>query len=281
MASFSQTKRGKGADGPSAPAPFLSVRDARVVRDGRTILFIPDLQIVEGEALAVLGPNGAGKSTFVNLITRQVLALHASVPPVVLRGQARPLLSEVRRTLGVVSASMQDEVAVGLPAADVVAGGFEGALGLPLRMSATERNRRREAAEALLAQVGLQGLATRDMRTLSTGQARRVLLARALAGGPEGLVLDEPCAGLDPEGMHAMRGAMRRLAQQGMTLVLVTHFIEDVIPEMRRVVMLRDGAVFADGPKERLLTSAKMSELFGIPMTVHQHEERYSLSTAY
>jgi iron complex transport system ATP-binding protein len=126
-------------------------------------------------------------------------------------------------------------------------------------------------------EVGIFHLAGRTMDTLSTGEARRALIARALVHDPAVLVLDEPYAGLDPAARYHVATAVRELAAGGRGLLLVTHHIEDIPPEVDRVVMLRSGRVFADGPKRDLLTSAKLSELFGIPAMVEERAGVYRL----
>ena len=118
--------------------------------------------------------------------------------------------------------------------------------------------------------IGIAGLAERDIMTLSTGQARRVLIARALVHDPRMLVFDEPCTGLDPEGMYYVRSSMRSLARAGKGIVLVTHYPEDIIPEIDRVVLLKDGRIHADGTKRELITDEVMSELFEVPLRVRR-----------
>lgn len=257
-------------------APFLELENAVVVRAGVPILSIASLRIAEGEHVALLGPNGSGKSTFVKLITREALPLHRDRPPVRFKGRDRATLAEVQQCLGIVSSSMQDQITVHLPAVDVVAGGLFGALGIPAHVGGADDGRdrartvdeARERARAALELVGIARLAPRDVTTLSTGQARRVLIARALVRDPEALVLDEPCAGLDPEGMHHVRASMRLLARRGIGIVLVTHHPEDIVPEIERLVLLKDGAVIADGPKRELLTDESMTSLFDVPLHV-------------
>lgn len=246
--------------------PLLCLRDVEVRRSGRTILEVDELDIREGESVAILGPNGAGKTTFVNLLTREVFPLHRDDPPVVFRGDPRMTLAETKRCTGVVSSSMQKQIQVPLPAIDIVMGGLFGSLGIPLRATATPQQR--DKALAAMASLGIADLAEREMRTLSTGQARRVLVARALVHEPDILVFDEPCAGLDPQGMYWLRRTMRELARSGRTIVLVTHYPEDVIPEIDDVLLLKNGRVFACGPKNATLTSERMSALFDVPLSV-------------
>lgn len=259
--------------------PLFQIHDASVVRAGRTILHVGDFRLAEGEHVALLGPNGAGKSTFIQLLTREVFPVWREEPPVLFRGAARPELAEVKRTLGIVSATMHDQVRVHLPVLDIVVGGLFGTLGVPLRreVSAADRALARDALERL----GIAELADRDVMTLSTGQVRRVLVARELVRDPQVLIFDEPCTGLDPEGMYHVRETMGTLAAEGRSVVLVTHYPEDIIPAIGRVLLVKDGELFADGPKERLLTSEVMSELFDVPLVVGRSDGWYSLRGSY
>jgi len=254
---------------------LLELENARVVRDGRTILSVDSFAIAEGERIVVLGPNGAGKSTLIKLLTRDVLPLWTDPPAVRFRGEARVPLEDARKLLGVVSADAQEQADVVLPALDIVLGGFFGSLGVPLRARPSEAQRAR-ALDAL-AELEVAHLAARTMNTLSTGEARRVLFARALVHDPSVLVLDEPCAGLDPHAAYHVRLAVQSLARGGRSLVLVTHHIEDVVPEVERVVMLRDARIVADGPKSELLTSERLGELFDIPAQLEERDGHYRL----
>ncbi len=271
------TATGDAAEG--ARAPLFSLRDAHVVRGGRTILSVGSFDLAEGEHVALLGPNGAGKSTFIQLLTREVFPLHRDEPPVRFRGQARPLLADIKQALGIVSATMHDQVRVHLPVLDIVCGGVFGTLGLPNHVEATDGQRR--AAMDALGRLGIADLADRDVMTLSTGQVRRVLVARELMSDPKVLIFDEPCTGLDPEGMYHVRRTMGMLAAEGRSVVLVTHYPEDIIPAIDRVLLIKDAEVFADGPKEELLTSKTMSDLFGVPLEVTERNGWYALSGRY
>ena len=254
--------------------PFLQLRNVVVRRAGRAILTVDAFELACGENIALLGPNGSGKSTFVKLVTREVLPLYRDEPPVLFKGRDRATLVEVKRSLGVVSSTMQEQMTVHLPAVDIVAGGLFGALGIPQAVTTTDADVARDQALATMGLLGIADLAARDAMTLSTGQARRALIARALVHDPEVLVLDEPCTGLDPEGMFYVRRSMRALAQAGKSIMLVTHYPEDIIPEIARLVLVKDGSVFADGPKESLLTDEAMSMLFDVPL----HVKRTTLS---
>lgn len=259
----------------SATTPLIELRDAHVRRDGREILAVDSFTLAEGESVALLGPNGSGKSTFISLITREMHPLHRDEPPVLFRGSARETLADIKKAMGVVSSTMQDQIRVHLPALDIVAGGLFGSLGVPMRVTVTD-DQRAQAHKAMAA-VGVEDLASRDILTLSTGQARRVLIARALVHEPDILIFDEPCTGLDPAGMYYVRQTMSALARTGHAVLLVTHYPEDIVPEIGRLLLLRDGRLIADGPKANLLTSETMSDLFAVPLEVLRAHDRYSL----
>lgn len=260
-------------------APLIQLHDAVVRRNGTNILEIDSFELRSGENIALLGPNGAGKSTFIQLITREVFPLHRDMPPVLFRGNERTTLQETKKVLGVVSSTMQDQITVHLPAYDIVAGGLFGTLGIPDMYHVTASSH--QHVLDIMDMLGVLDLADRDIKTLSTGQARRILLARALIHDPEVLVFDEPTTGLDPEGMYYVRKSMRDLVVQGKSIILVTHYPEDIIPEVDRVVMIKDGKLFDDGSKTDLLTSVRMSELFDVPLRIIEQDGYFSLVSEY
>ena len=263
--------------GPSsAPPPLLELRDAVVVREGAEILRIDRLTVAEGEKVAVLGPNGSGKSTLVALLTRDVHPLaRLDRPPVLLRGAELWDLLEARALFGVVTGAWQELCARPNTVRETVLSGFFGSVGLTSFQRVTAGHER--AARRAMEEVGIAHLSARTTETLSTGEARRALIARALVHDPAVLVLDEPYAGLDPTARHHVRAAVRSLAAGGRGLLLVTHHIEDIPPEVTRVVMLKGGRLHADGPKGELLTSARLTELFEVPVEVEGREGRYRI----
>lgn len=255
---------------------LFELHGACVLRDGRAILDVESFRIVSGEHLAILGPNGAGKSTLIGLLTRDVLPLWADPPPVLFMGRERIELAEARRLLGVVSSAWQDVVDVHLTVREVVLGGRFGALGIPPHLRSAVSGEDRSATDAAMREVAITHLAERDMTTLSTGEARRALIARALVHDPRVLVLDEPCAGLDPTAAYHVRALMRDLASAGdRTLVLVTHHVEDVVAAIDRVVLLGDGRIVADGPKKDVFTDEQLTRMFGVPVTLEERAGEY------
>lgn len=259
-----------------APGPaLLRLRDAEVRRDGRTILAVDELEIREGERIALIGPNGAGKSTFVGLLTREALPLWREEPPILWRGEPRPLLTDVRAVVGAVSSSVTAMIDPALTVDDVVLAGRFGALRIPQhrRPSAADR----DAASRALADVGAAHLADRTFGTLSTGEGRRVMIAHALVRDPDIVVFDEPCAGLDVEAAYHVRQALSQLARAGRTVLIVTHHVEDIVPEVERVIALADARIVADGPSRDVLTTGLMHDLFGVPVTLEERDGSYRL----
>ncbi|MEN6431129.1 MAG: ATP-binding cassette domain-containing protein [Coriobacteriales bacterium] len=239
------------------------------------ILHIEHLEMLRGERIAILGPNGSGKSTLIGLLTRDVRPLHTENPSVLLEGRRLWNLAEARTLFGVVSDALQEDYDRRLPVRDVVLSGYFGSIGLYRREDITAEMRAH--ADELIAELGITELVSRTMDTLSTGEARRALIARALVNDPRTLVLDEPCDGLDPRMTRAFHTTLRALASHDRGLVLVTHHVDDIIPEVDRVIMLAHGHIIADGPKRDVMTSERLSELFGFPAELEERNGVYRL----
>jgi iron complex transport system ATP-binding protein len=257
--------------------PLLQLRDCVVVRDGRAILSVDELTLSAGEQVAVLGPNGAGKSTLIRLLTRDVrpLAHDDGSAAVLLLGRERWDLLDARRNMGIVSGALQETYAVNVTVRDAVVSGFFGSVGLYRHQQVTAAMLSK--TDELLALLGIERLAGRTMDTLSTGEARRALIARALVHDPAVLVLDEPTDGLDPHAQWHVLHAVSDIARAGHAVVLVTHHVSDIVPEVTRIVMLKDGRVLHDGGKRELLTSEAMAELFDIPANIEERDGWYRL----
>ncbi|MFN9644068.1 MAG: ABC transporter ATP-binding protein [Cyanobacteriota bacterium] len=224
------------------------------------------LSLFVGEHTVVLGPNGSGKSCLIKLLSRELYPVVKKGSWLRLFGEETINLWRLRAHLGLLS---QDPPTAGLqevPAQEVVLSGFFGSLrpGRHQRPSKDQRQR----VETLLGEVGLAKLAERPFSHLSEGQKRRFLLARALVHAPEVLVLDEPSDGLDLQARHQLQQQLRRLAQEGTTLLLVSHRIEEIIPEFQRVVLLKEGSIVGDGPTAAMLRDEPLSALYGLPLRV-------------
>jgi iron complex transport system ATP-binding protein len=255
------------------PDPILQLTGATVVKEGRPVLDNVSLTIASGEHTAIIGPNGAGKSILVSLLTLDQRALASShdAAPVRIFGRHNWDLFELRSQLGIVSADLHQLFVNGnsegsITAEAAVLSAFLSSYGILRYGEITDLMRRR--ANAALAQAGASHLASRTLDEMSSGEARRVLLARALATAPRALVLDEPTTGLDLVARHRFMETVRQLARSGTTLVLITHHIEEIVPEISRVVLLRGGRIIADGTARQNLTSERLSQVFGHPVIV-------------
>lgn len=237
------------------------------------ILHDLSLQIAAHQSTAILGANGSGKSTLVKLITRQLYPRYGG--EVRIFGRDSWNIFDLRKHLGIVSSSMQLDFDAPPPleALECVVSGFFASRGLFAHSEVTQAMW--DVSAAALEAVNATHLRGRMMHTLSTGEARRVLIARALAHNPRALLLDEPCAGLDPAARYHFLEMLRQVVRGGTGILMITHHIEEILPEMEHVVMLRHGALVAEGAKADLLTSDRLSHLFDLPIEVTQRGDWY------
>jgi iron complex transport system ATP-binding protein len=251
----------------------IEIEDATVIRDGVTALRGINLKFKEGEHACILGPNGSGKSTIVKMISGDLSPLYREPAAIRLFGQEHWELFALRSRLGIVSGDLQSAQARYESVLDTILSGFFGGVGLPLRVEASEAMiaKAREAADLL----GLGSMLRRMACGLSSGEMRRVLVARALVHDPEMLLLDEPYGSLDIAAKHYFGGRVRDLAARGHAIILVTHELSEIPPEIDRIVLVKEGRIAADGPKRVLLRSQTISELFGIPLRVEAEDGRY------
>jgi iron complex transport system ATP-binding protein len=268
--------------GTKAESPLLELHNASVVLGGTRVLDRLTLSIQVGEHTAILGPNGAGKSTLIKLLTlqqypavedREGLSRADSSVPIRVFGEDRWDVFELRSRLGIVSADLHDRFVHGnsngvLTGLDAVVSGFFATHGLFGHQRVTEAMRNQ--GMAALERVDAARLARATLDTMSTGEARRVLIARALVHQPAALVLDEPTRGLDVVSRHHFMERVREVARQGTTILLVTHHIDEIIPEIDRVVLLRRGRIDRDGAKTGVLTAEALSHAFDASLTVDE-----------
>lgn len=256
-------------------APLLEVQNITVIRGERPALNGLSLRIEDGEHVAILGPNGCGKSTLLKVITREEYPLLRPDSFVRIYGQERWHLDDLRKWLGIISNDWQAKGTRDVKARELVLGGFFNSVVIEPYHEVTAEMR--ELADAALIDMGVMHLADRWTDELSSGEGRRVLLARALVHTPKALLLDEPGTSLDFAAQLHLNELVSVQARSGKTIVLVTHHLSDIIPEMERVAFLKGGQIVDDGPKDKMLTSAKMSELFGAKLEMVEREGRYAL----
>lgn len=259
------------------PEPLIELDRATVVRGEAAVLHALSLRIDAGQHTVILGPNGCGKSSFIKLITRELYPLaREGESPVKVMGRDRWNVNELRMQLGVVTGDLGRDLLEmpGLGVEDAVLTGFFASLMLPPDHEVSPAMR--ERAHEALAQAHATALMARPVAELSTGEMRRVLIARALVHRPQALLLDEPTAGLDLVAQRDFLQLMRKLARQGITLVLVTHHLQEIIAEIDRVILLCAGRVLADGTRADVLTSELLSQAYGGSLRVCREGDAYS-----
>jgi iron complex transport system ATP-binding protein len=250
------------------PVPLLEFENVFVRRGDRLGLNGLNLTIESGEHLAILGPNGSGKSTLTKTITRECYPLLRTGTRLRILGRQNWNIFELRSHLGLVSNDLMAQCTRDITGRELVLSGFFGSIGVwPNHHVLPEME---ETARQAMARLDASHLANRWTDELSSGEARRLLIARALIHHPSTLLLDEPTTSLDLPTLHEVREHLRSLAAGGVGLLLVTHHLDDIIPEIERVVLLREGVVFADGPKAEVLSSKCLSELFGMSVEVFE-----------
>ncbi|MFT4114633.1 MAG: ABC transporter ATP-binding protein [Silvibacterium sp.] len=249
---------------------FLEMQHVNVARGENVVLHDVSLTIHEGEHVAILGPNGCGKSTLIKTITRECYPIAAPDSKVELLGRVRWDVSQMRKHLGVVEAHLPGERTLTTPGLEAVVAGFFSASSLWPNLTVLPEMWTK--AEEALDRMGAGYLRDKLVGEMSAGQQRRIMIARALVHDPGTLLLDEPSNALDISAQRELREALRLVVQQGTGVIMVTHHLADILPEMNRVIMMRDGRIFADGTKQELLTSEHLRELFGVDVTLLERD---------
>jgi iron complex transport system ATP-binding protein len=252
----------------------IRIEHATVRREGVPILDDVSFSVHEGERVAVIGPNGAGKSTLVQVISEEIHPLYNPLGKRILFGNDHWQVSELRKRLGIVSQALQWMCNSTDSAFDIVVSGFFSSIGLDFHHHVTEEEQQK-ALEAMR-RTGSLELKDKQMNRLSSGEARRVLLARACVHDPSVLLLDEAAGALDFPARAHYREIIRTFAQEGRTLILVTHELSEIIPEIDRVVLMRHGRIVADGSKTEMLTAERLSDLYGTKVYVDRHDGLYN-----
>jgi len=254
----------------------ISFRNVSYYISGKAILRSIDLDIYANESVALLGPNGSGKSSLIRIIRGEARPWTGTEHRCTLFGMERWNLFKLRSLIGVVSPELERAISPHTKAWDLVASGLFQSYDL-FRNHALSSEQRRRITDSI-SSLGLDHLAEREVGTLSTGEMRRILIARALVNDPIMLVLDEPMTGLDIIAKKAFRETISLLANSGKGIIIATHDMEDIVPEIKRVVMLKEGRIFLDAPKEEALTDPVMTELFGVDVKVIRYGDNYHAS---
>lgn len=250
----------------AAKPALIDFQNLSVARGAKLALNNLSLRISQNEHVAILGPNGCGKSTLIKTITRECYPLYSPGSGIAIMGEQLWNVSELRLLLGIVSNDLMAVCRTDSTGRDIVVSGFFSSLAIFSNHHVEPDHLKR--ADAALAKVGALHLADRPVEEMSSGESQRILIARALVHEPRALIFDEPSNSLDLRMQRELRETMRNLAQSGVGIVLVTHQTADIIPEIERVVLMRDGTIVGDGPKKDMLSEEKMSALFGFPARI-------------
>jgi iron complex transport system ATP-binding protein len=259
----------------AATTDFLRMEHVNIARGEAIVLHDVTLRIGAGENVAILGPNGCGKSTLIKAITCECYPIADPRTRLELFGGARWDVSRLRKHLGVVSADLPGErtpVTRGLEA--VVAGFFSASMLWPnLHVTPQMWDSAKEAMQLMHA----GHLNDKLVGHMSAGEQRRILIARALVHRPAMLLLDEPCNALDLAAQRDLRDALRNLtgpaAERSRTgIIMVTHHLADILPEIERVILMKEGRIFADGPKRQVISPGILQTLFGVELDLVERD---------
>ena len=255
----------------------LEMKNVSVIRNEKKILDSIDLSIRQNESIAIVGNNGSGKTTLIKLLRGEMHPYFDENSPAVMKlfGEENWNIFDIRNRMGIVSMDLQNQFENNTLVSEVILSGFFGSLDVFRSMKVTEDMVSK--AEDAAVMMGIDDLMGRTIECLSLGEMRRALIARALVSEPSTLVMDEPMTGLDIAMASKFRKMFDILMDAGVNLIMVTHELADIPKNIDRVVMVKDGRIFADGRKDSLFTSEIMSELYSEPIKVENDNGIYRM----
>jgi iron complex transport system ATP-binding protein len=256
--------------------PFLSLQHVNVARGNNTVLHDISLTIAAGEHIAILGPNGCGKSTLIKTITCECYPIVLEGTSVSIFGRERWDLTELKKRLGVVSPELPGRPTLHTTGRDAVLTGFFSSSTLWPNLTAQITPEMYTRTDEVLERINATHLRDKPVGEMSAGEQRRIMIGRALVASSGMLLLDEPSNALDLAAQQDLRELLRTLARQGTGILLITHHIADIIPEIDRIIMMKSGRIHADGPKSTLLTAPTLSNLFQTEVHITQKDGFYN-----
>lgn len=251
---------------------IIEFKNITVLGNKSRILDSVDLCIAEGGHTAILGPNGSGKSTLIKLMTREIYPYNMEPNVFEIFGEKIWNVLDLRGKLGIVSDSQTSLVNPDVTCFEAVVSSFYNATNM---YGITADKKSIDASMGSLEFMEVGHLKDRFISEVSTGEARRIMIARALVHNPKALMLDEPTNALDIAAVHKFRATMSKIAKKGVVIIIATHTLQDIIPEIKDVVMLKDGKIFLSGGKKEALTGKNLEGLFGIKVELSLDKGHY------
>jgi iron complex transport system ATP-binding protein len=257
---------------------FIELKKVSILRGDRKILDDINLDISSGENVAVIGPNGSGKSTFIKLITGKIYPSYV-VDGMVCRlfGHSRWNIQDLRSMLGIVTNELQYDFHNEITGFEAVLSGFFSSVGISNNHTVTKEMIKK--AGDIIDFLDVSSIRNKKLETMSSGEARRFLIARALVNNPKVLVLDEPSNSLDISSSLKLHNTMRKISYSGTKIILVTHLVSEIIPEMNRFVFFKCGKIFADGKRSEVFTCDKLSSLFDMKVRLDENSGLCQITT--
>jgi iron complex transport system ATP-binding protein len=258
------------------PSPkLIEIANATIWRGSTRVFDNLSLDIEQHERVAILGPNGSGKTTLLKTINRELYPVVQPGSHIRILGKEKWNVWELRKQIGVVSNDLHQRYEATTTAIEVVVSGFFSSIGVHGILADRVTREQVDAARRTLDELGLLDLCKTPLNRMSSGQQRRCLLARALVHDPATLILDEPTTGLDFAASFDYLQRIRRLASAGRNIVIVTHHLNEIPPEVDRVILLQEGRIAADGKKAEVLTGEQLSAVYETPIRVAEIDGYY------
>ena len=256
-------------------APLIDIHNATIYRGDTRVFDNFNLTIEQHEQVAILGPNGSGKTTLLKVVNREIYPVLQDGSWVRILGRSTWNVWELRSQIGIVSHDLQATYRGTTSGLDVVLSGYLSSVGIHGILAGRINDAQKTKARQVMHDLGVGSLADTPLRNMSTGQQRRCLLGRALVHDPDTLILDEPTAGLDLTASFDYLARVRDLVDKGRNIVVVTHLLNEIPPDIERIVLLREGSIVADGPKEAVLTEENLLTTYGTPIKLARVDGYY------
>ncbi len=250
---------------------WLDIKNVETWNNGKRVFTELNLELYKGETTVIFGPNGSGKSGIINLINRVTYPVIKGESHLKLFSEINPKLDMIKSKISFLSTNIENRHSGLKNVREIILSGLFGSIGISRNQISNKEHE--ESVDLMLNKLELRRIENSNYSQLSDGQKRRVLLARALIKQPEILVLDEPTRGLDLKSRFQFINELRKISQTNKTILMVTHNVHNIYPEVDRLLFLKEGSIIQDGPPDEILTSKKLTELFDLHLQVLRHNK--------